>query len=105
MPQDGDTQFEHYRRCLEVLDRINRIRSTRQNDPLRIEVADELWRDVVGMQLAIHLLFADAAGDQLRDLRAEVENENFPVGHGPGLKCSGRPAAARWSSIDAQSTW
>jgi hypothetical protein len=73
--------------------------------PCGSKFADELWRDVVGMQLAIHLLLAHAAGDQLRDLRAEVEDEDFLVGHGAGLKCSGRPAAARWSSIDAQSTW
>jgi hypothetical protein len=33
------------------------------------------------MQFAIHLLLAHTAGDQLRDLGAEVEDEDFLVGH------------------------
>ena len=34
------------------------------------------------MQFAINLLFAHAAGDQLGDLRAEIEDQDFLVGHG-----------------------
>jgi hypothetical protein len=29
------------------------------------------------MQLAVHLLLADAASNQLRDLRAKVEDQDF----------------------------
>jgi hypothetical protein len=33
------------------------------------------------MHLAKHMRFAHAAGNQLGDLRAEVEDEDFLVGH------------------------
>jgi hypothetical protein len=38
------------------------------------------------MQFAVHLLLAHAASDQLRDLRAKVENQDFLMGHRDGLK-------------------
>ncbi|KFB72840.1 MAG: hypothetical protein AW09_001948 [Candidatus Accumulibacter phosphatis] len=79
--QHGYAKLEHQRRDLEVRHFVDRIRPSGENDSLWSEVANELCRDVVGMQLAIHLLLADAASNQLGDLRAKVENQNFLMGH------------------------
>ena len=53
----------------------------RQNDALGVELVDEVGRHVVGMHFAVHVRFAHAAGDELRDLAAEIENENAVVLH------------------------
>jgi len=47
----------------------------------RIEFADEGFGNVVGVELAIDLLLAYAAGDQLRVLRPEIEDQDLLV-HG-----------------------
>lgn len=40
------------------------------------------------MQFAVNVGFAHAAGDQLGNLRAEVENKDFVLGHGGNFaKC------------------
>src|SRR5258708_37827598 len=52
-------------------------RAAREDDPARSEVADERLADLEGMQLAIHLRLPDPARDQLRVLRAEVEDEDL----------------------------
>jgi hypothetical protein len=38
------------------------------------------------MQFAVHLLLAHAAGDELGDLGAEIEDEDFLVSHGVAWK-------------------
>jgi hypothetical protein len=45
------------------------------------EVANELLGHVEGMHLAVHLLLAHAASDQLGDLRAESRGSGFLMGH------------------------
>ena len=55
--------------------------AARQDDALRREVAHEGVADVVRMYLAIHVRLAHASRDQLRDLRAEVEDQDLVV-HG-----------------------
>ena len=68
--------------------------AARKDDALGREVADEGVGDVVGVDFAIDMRLAHAAGDQLRDLRAEVEDEDFLVSHGrghPAGKMKGRP--------------
>jgi len=52
----------------------------RQHDALRRERAHERVADVAGMDFAVDVRLADASRDQLRDLRAEIENED-PVVH------------------------
>ena len=47
--------------------------------PFGAEVADELVGDVVRMDLAVDVRFAHAARDQLRVLRAEIEDEDLFV--------------------------
>jgi hypothetical protein len=70
---------------LPVLGLVDRVGAAGEDDALRLEVADELLADVEGMQFAIHLLLAHAAGDELRDLRTEIEDEDLLVGHGAGI--------------------
>jgi len=50
-----------------------------EDDAARREAADEFLVDVEGMQLAVDLRLPDAARDQLRILRAEVEDEDLVV--------------------------
>ena len=79
--QHRHSQLEYDVRRLPVSGLVHRIGTAGQNDPLRLEVANEVFGNVEGMQFAIHLLFAHAAGDELRNLRAEIEDEDFLVGH------------------------
>ena len=64
------------------------------------EFAHELVADVVGMDFAVDPRFAHAARDQLRVLRAEVEDENFLV-HCLAFK-NGRAGRARRGTIGPQ---
>src|SRR5262249_51789931 len=65
-----------------------------KNDALRVELADERIRHVVRMDLAIHMRLAHAPCDQLRDLRAEVGNEDLVVRH--GVAEAATVVVARW---------
>jgi hypothetical protein len=57
----------------------------RQDDALEMAVLGVLThpvaRHITGMDFAKHMGFAHTAGNQLGDLRAEVEDEDFLVGH------------------------
>src|SRR5262249_29648823 len=55
---------------------IDAGRTTRQDDALRLEPADGVEPDVERMDLAVHVQLADPTGDQLRVLRAEVEDQD-----------------------------
>ncbi len=55
-----------------------RIRIT----PRGLKSSDELFADIVRMQFAIHAAFAHTARDQLRVLRAEIEDEDFFMSFG-----------------------
>ncbi len=79
--QDRYAQFEDGLRGAIGLFFINRIRSAGEDDADRIEFADESFGNVVGVELAIDLLLAYAAGDQLRVLRPEIEDQDLLV-HG-----------------------
>src|SRR5207253_785617 len=90
---------------LRVADgRIGRVVRLRQRaDALGPEGADLLERYRAGMELAIDVQLADPAGDQLRVLRPEVEDQDLfcmDVGH-PALQeaaqCSGKPAGGATS--------
>ena len=52
------------------------VRSAGEDDALRRELAHEVVTDVVRMDFAVDVRFAQAACDELRVLRAEVEDEN-----------------------------
>ena len=50
----------------------------------RAELAHEGVADIVGVNLAVNLGFADPAGDELRVLRAEVEDQYLLTATRPG---------------------
>src|SRR5690606_26592007 len=87
-------RIEHFlRRARRTPDR-GRLRATGQGDALGRERGD-LGRVVVpGPDLAVDADLADAAGDQLGVLRAEVEDEDLvamDVGHWVQLAVDGAP--------------
>ena len=77
---------------------IDRVRAAGENDSLRVEAADEIGGDVKRMEFAIHLLLADAAGDQLGNLGAEIEDEDFLVSHLQSLESTRAAGAALWAT-------
>jgi hypothetical protein len=50
--------------------------TARQHDAVGLETLDRLERHVERVDLAVNVLLADAARDQLRVLGAEVEDED-----------------------------
>jgi len=78
----ADTQHRHTKlednlRRIPFLAGVHRIRPAGKDDAARVELANELFAHVERMQFAIHLLLTHAAGNQLRNLRTEIEDENF----------------------------
>ncbi len=63
-------------------------RAAREDDPVGLPGADRVEVDVRGMDLAVDVLLADAARDQLGVLRSVVENEN-PIALGFGVLRNG----------------
>ena len=59
----------------------HRCMAAGENDAFRIKGADIRVRHIKGVQFAVHAGFAHATCDELRNLRTEVEDENF-VGQG-----------------------
>ena len=72
-------ELEHRLRRAQLVLFVGRGVAARQDDPLRRELAHELVADVVRMDLAEDVRLAHAPGDQLRDLRAEVEDQDLVV--------------------------
>ena len=64
--EHGNTQFEDRLRCLPVRCFIHRVRTTRQDNALRFEFADEVITHIKRMQFTINLLLTHTACDQLR---------------------------------------
>ncbi len=52
-----------------------------EDDSARAETADEFVGDIRGMDFAVDPGFPNAAGDQLRDLGSEIEDQDSIVGH------------------------
>jgi hypothetical protein len=57
------------------------------------------------MQLAIDLLFANTAGNELGNLGTEIENEDFLVSHFQALNEQGRLSSRPGESLFDQSMW
>ena len=55
---------------------VDARRTAREDDALRLEPPDDVEPDVEGMDLAVDVQLAHAPRDQLRVLRAEVEDED-----------------------------
>ena len=58
----------------------DRIRTAGKYDPCRVEITNEIYIDIIRMQLAVNVGFTDAARDKLRVLRAEIEDQDFFMG-------------------------
>ena len=86
--QHRHAQLEHGLRRLVRGLLVHAGVAARQDHALQAPVggvlADAGVADVAGMDLAVDVRLAHAAGDQLRDLGAEVEDEDLVVLHGSG---------------------
>src|SRR5471032_3171631 len=80
-PQHRHAQFEHGVRSARGVAFQGRAVAARQDHAGGAVVAHELVADVVGEHFGEHAGVAHAAGDQLGDLGAEIEDEDFRV-HG-----------------------
>ena len=80
----ADAQHRHaqakQRRVGLVVGFVHRVGAAREDDRLGVKGADGVDGHVVGVQFAIDMRLAHAAGNQLRHLRAKVENEDFVHG-------------------------
>src|SRR5689334_6589410 len=88
--QYGYTELEHGLRRMRRAARIGRRMPAGQNHAFRSEAANETVAHIPGMDLAIDFALTHTARDQLRVLRAEIENQNLVV--------SRRLYGAGWSS-------
>ena len=79
--QHRNTKLEDYLRSARRIAIGDRIWAAGQDNPLGSIVTDEFFGNIVRMNFAEHLGFADASGDQLGNLGAEIENKDFLVGH------------------------
>ena len=93
-----DLRIDHRRAGL-----LDAVGAAGEDDALGPEGADLLERHRAGMELAIDVQLADPAGDQLRVLRPEVEDQDLfcmDVRH-PALQeaaqCSGKPTGGATS--------
>ena len=79
--ENGDARGEDGGARLVVAFLVGAHMRAREDDALRVVFADEFGGHVVGMHLAVNVGFADAAGDKLGHLAAEVKNKNAVVRH------------------------
>ena len=79
--QNRNTQIEDAGIGL-IVGFVNGIGAAGEDDAFRIEGFDFVQRHIERMQLTINMGFAHAAGDKLGNLRTEVEDEDFVLGHG-----------------------
>ena len=81
MPSTGTPSSQTVRGARGASLFVDGGRPSGKDDAARRELADEPVGDVVGMELAVDVLLADPARDQLRVLRAEVEDQDAVVAH------------------------
>ena len=68
-------QFEHHVRYSRRGVLRHRLGATRQYDATRAELANEIFRRIERMNLAVHAGFTDAPRDQLGVLGTEVDDQ------------------------------
>jgi hypothetical protein len=84
--QDGNAKFKYVRGTTRSFRLIDRTRPTRKDDSLWFKLTYRGERKIVRMNFAVHAQLTDAAGDQLRVLRTEIEDEyRFEIGRHSGL--------------------
>src|SRR5205085_2955608 len=75
--EDRDAELEHPRVDQRRAFLLPPVGTAGKDDAARGEGLDLLERHRAGVDLAVDVQLADAAGDQLRVLRAEIEDEDF----------------------------
>src|SRR5262249_53221367 len=108
--QHGNAQAEYRFRRARRAALPYRVRTAGKDHALRAEVAHEGIRDVVRMDLAVDLCLAHAARNQLRVLRAKVEDQDFFVPCGRlcgsgGNGSAGLGLAHRSSAVTRLGSW
>src|SRR3954468_625727 len=74
-----DVEELRVRRWRAVL--VHGARTAAENDPRRLPVANPIDASRRRVNLGIHSRFADASRDQLRELRAVIDDENAGASH------------------------
>ena len=82
MPSTGTPSVHTTSGARGVSPSVTLLGPAREDDALRRERADEIVVDVERVDLAVDVRLAQAARDQLRVLRAEVEDQDLRVGGG-----------------------
>ncbi|MNN42184.1 hypothetical protein D3C81_1563460 [compost metagenome] len=80
--QHRHAQVPHRLRGAQLVVFIGAGVAAGQDDGLRRVLADEFVGHIVRMDFAVDVRLANAAGNQLRDLRAEIKDEDFVVHDG-----------------------
>jgi hypothetical protein len=74
--EDRDAEIEDCGVTLRGAVGIHARRAAGKNEAFRGEFSDPVDRDVVPHDFGVHVLFADAAGDELGELRTEIQHEH-----------------------------
>ena len=79
--QRRQPELEHPRVALRCVVFGDALRTTGEDDADRLLCADGLERRIERQDLGVHRQLTQPSSNQLRELRAEIENENRLVGH------------------------
>lgn len=80
MPSTGNAQFKNFRIALRRAVFVDAFGATGKDDAFGGKFGDSLGGDVVPQNLAVHVLFANAASNQLRVLRTEIQHNDSLAG-------------------------
>ena len=74
--QDGDTELEELRAAAGGVIGVDAVRPAGQDDALRCHLTDLVQAQRMRMNLAVDMVFTDAAGNQLIILSTKVQNQD-----------------------------
>ena len=83
--EDGDAEGEDLGGVVRRRGVVDAVGSSRKDDALRGDLFDPFKRYRVGQDLAVHIVLAHTAGDQLVVLTAEVEYDHGFLHSAPPL--------------------
>ncbi len=81
-PQDRDAQIEHLGGGKGRHGLVHRSRPSREDNPARMPCGDPAGASIERPDFAVHSRFAEAAGNQLGDLAAKVQDQDALGGIG-----------------------
>jgi hypothetical protein len=79
--ENRDPECKHRSAASQGLVNSRRRRAARQDDSACAKCAQKFVADIVRMYLAVDLRLAHSAGNQLRDLRAKIQNQDSIMRH------------------------